>query len=65
MLWWFYLQAQVTLLGAQLNVVLKRNLHPRTFFGGPTTEADYRALESYANEATYHEREEVETHFRG
>lgn len=64
MLWWFYLQAQVTLLGAQLNVVLKRNLHPRTFFGGPTTEADYRALESYADEATYHEREEVETHFR-
>jgi YihY family inner membrane protein len=64
MLWWFYLQAQITLLGAQLNVVLKEHLHPRTFFGGPTTEADYRALESYADEATYHERHEVESHFR-
>ena len=64
MLWWFYLQAQVTLLGAQLNVVLKEHLHPRTFFGGPTTEADYRALEAYADEATYHEREEVEARFR-
>jgi len=64
MLWWFYLQAQITLLGAQLNVVLKEHLHPRTFFGGPSTEADYRALESYADEATYHERQEVESHFR-
>ncbi len=29
-LWWFYLQANVTMLGAQLNVVLKRHLHPRS-----------------------------------
>jgi YihY family inner membrane protein len=64
MLWWFYLQAQVTLLGAQLNVVLKERLHPRSLLGGPTTEADYRALEAYADQATYHERHEVESHFR-
>lgn len=28
-LWWFYLQAIVTMLGAQLNVVLKERLYPR------------------------------------
>ena len=64
-LWWFYLQAQVTLLGAQLNVVLKERLHPRSLFGGPSTEADYRALEAYAAEATYHESEEVRARFSG
>ena len=39
MLWWFYLQAQITLLGAQLNVVVKERLYPRSLFGGPSTEA--------------------------
>lgn len=28
-LWWFYLQSIITVLGAQLNVVLKERLHPR------------------------------------
>lgn len=64
MLWWFYLQAQVTLLGAQLNVVLKEGLHPRSLVGGPETEADERALEAYAEEATYHERHEVVSRVR-
>jgi membrane protein len=64
MLWWFYLQAQITLLGAQLNVVLKERLHPRSLFGGPETDADHRALEAYAEEETYHEREEVDARFR-
>ena len=63
-LWWFYLQAQITLLGAQLNVVLKERLHPRSLAGGPETEADRRALEAYAEERTYHEREEVDTRVR-
>ncbi len=65
MLWWFYLQAQVTLLGAQLNVVLKERLHPRSMFGEPETEADHRALEAYAEEATYHESEEVDAYIDG
>ncbi|HTP19440.1 MAG TPA: YihY/virulence factor BrkB family protein [Solirubrobacteraceae bacterium] len=29
-LWWFYLQAQVTLLGSELNVVLADKLYPRS-----------------------------------
>jgi membrane protein len=29
-LWWFYLQSMITLLGAQLNVVLKEHSYPRS-----------------------------------
>jgi hypothetical protein len=43
MLWWFYLQSIITLLGAQLNVVLTQRLHPRGLVEVPTTEAVYRA----------------------
>ncbi len=60
-LWWFYLQAVVTLLGAQLNVVLKERLHPRSLVNAPQTEADHRALQAYASERTYQPEEEVRT----
>jgi membrane protein len=61
-LWWFYLQAIVTLLGAQLNVVLKRRLYPRSLVDAPQTEADHRALQAYAAERTYQPEEEVRVH---
>lgn len=64
MLWWFYLQGQITLLGAQLNVVWKRHLWPRSLIGGPDTHADHRAYEQYAEERKYHDEEEVDTSFR-
>jgi membrane protein len=63
LLWWFYLQSIVTLLGAQLNVVLKERLHPRALTDAPGTEADHRAYEAYAEERTYHEDERVDTEF--
>jgi uncharacterized BrkB/YihY/UPF0761 family membrane protein len=50
MLWWFYLQAQLTLVGAQLNVVLHRDYYPRSWFGGPETEADRKLMHDYAKE---------------
>ena len=59
-LWWFYLQAVVTMLGAQLNVVLKERLYPRSLVNAPQTEADYRVLQVYAEERTYHPEETVE-----
>jgi YihY family inner membrane protein len=59
-LWWFYLQAQITLLGAQLNVVLGERLYPRSLLGGPETDADQRTLQHYANKATYYEEQEIE-----
>ncbi|MHB1837011.1 MAG: YihY/virulence factor BrkB family protein, partial [Solirubrobacteraceae bacterium] len=58
-LWWFYLQGIVTLLGAQLNAVLKDRLHPRSLVDAPQTEADYRALQAYAQERTYQPEETV------
>ncbi|MGH9088491.1 MAG: YihY/virulence factor BrkB family protein, partial [Acidimicrobiales bacterium] len=42
-LWWFYLQGMVTLLGAQLNVVLRRHLYPRRLTGNDTGGAEERA----------------------
>jgi YihY family inner membrane protein len=50
LLWWFYLQAQVTLVGAQLNVVLHRHYYPRSLFGGEETDADRQLMRDYANE---------------
>lgn len=62
-LWWFYLQSMITLLGAQLNVVLNERLHPRAMTGPPDTKADHRAYDAYAKERTYHEEEHVEADF--
>ena len=45
-LWWFYLQAMLTVLAAQLNVVLRDHLYPRSIVDAPQTDADRRALEA-------------------
>ena len=58
-LWWFYLQSIVTLLGAQLNVVLKERLYPRSLVDAPQTDADHRALQAYAQERAYQPQERV------
>jgi YihY family inner membrane protein len=58
-LWWFYIQSIITLLGAQLNVVLKHNFYPRSLANAPSTEADRRVLEAYAAERTYHPEQRV------
>jgi len=63
MLWWFYITSIVTLLGAQLNVVLKERLYPRGLVDAPDTEADHRLYDNYAKERTYHEDEQVHTSF--
>jgi uncharacterized BrkB/YihY/UPF0761 family membrane protein len=41
---WLYLSAQVTLYGAEVNVVRARRLWPRSILQPPLTEADQRAL---------------------
>jgi membrane protein len=63
MLWWFYITSIVTLLGAQLNVVLKERLYPRGLVDAPDTEADHRLYDNYAKERTYDENEQVHTSF--
>jgi YihY family inner membrane protein len=64
-LWWFYLQSIVTLLGAQLNVVLREHLYPRSLIDSPQTPADERALQAYAEERAYHPQEEVHAEVAG
>jgi membrane protein len=64
-LWWFYLQAQITLAGVQLNVVLAEGLYPRSLVGGPETDADHRVLQQYADKATYYEEQEIEVRLGG
>lgn len=64
-LWWFYLQSLITLLGAQLNVVLKDRLYPRALRNGPETEADHRVLQAYAGDRAYYPREKVLTKVGG
>jgi YihY family inner membrane protein len=59
-LWWFYLQSMITLLGAQLNVVLNERFYPRSLVDAPQTEADHRVLQAYAGERAYHPKEEIE-----
>lgn len=58
-LWWFYIQSLITLLGAQLNVVLKNDFYPRSLADAPSTAADRRVLEAYAAERTYHPAQRV------
>jgi uncharacterized BrkB/YihY/UPF0761 family membrane protein len=61
---WLYLGAQLTILAAEVNVVRKRRLWPRSFFSAPLLEADKRAMTSSAEvEERIHE-EDVEVSFR-
>jgi YihY family inner membrane protein len=62
---WFYLQAQVVLLAAEVNVVRQVKLWPRALTDSPSTEADYRAYEAYAEREQYQADEEVNTEFAG
>lgn len=41
---WLYLGAQLTIISAEINVVKKRRLFPRSFFSDPLLDADRRAL---------------------
>ncbi len=45
---WLYLQAQITLYAAELDVVRVRKLWPRALVPPPSTEADLRAYQLYA-----------------
>ena len=47
---WIYLGAQITLFAAEVNVVRKRRLWPRAIVQPPLTDADERALRSYAEQ---------------
>jgi YihY family inner membrane protein len=57
---WIYLGAQLTLFAAEVNVVRKRQLWPRAIVQPPLTNADERALKSYAKQEERRPEEEVD-----
>jgi membrane protein len=62
---WFYLQAQIVLLSAEVNVVRQYKLWPRALTDPPATEADFRAYEAYAERERYQKQEDVDTSYEG
>ena len=60
---WIYLGAQVTLLGAEMNVVRARNLWPRALDPDRLMEADERALRDHARVEERREEETVDVQF--
>jgi YihY family inner membrane protein len=56
---WIYLGAQMTLFAAEVNVVRKRRLWPRAIVQPPLTEADERALKSYAEQEARRPEEDI------
>jgi YihY family inner membrane protein len=56
---WIYLGAQMTLFAAEMNVVRKRRLWPRAIAQPPLTDADERALRSYAEQEARRPEEDI------
>lgn len=63
LLGWIYLGAQITLVGAELNVVLSERLWPRSLQGSRLTDADERALRRSARQEERREEETVTVAF--
>jgi membrane protein len=63
LLTWIYLGAQVTLLGAEMNVVRARRLWPRALDPDRLTPADERALRDHAKVEERREEETVQVQF--
>jgi membrane protein len=60
---WLYLGAQLMIFAAEINVVRKRRLWPRSFFSHPLLDADRRALTASAEVEERVEQESVEVSF--
>ncbi len=60
---WLHLGAQLTLYAAELNVVLQRELWPRSVIGAPTEPADQRALTDLAKVEERAQEETVDVSF--
>jgi len=60
---WLYLGAQLTLLAAEINVVLRYRLWPRSVTQPPLTEADKLTLERLAGMETRRPEEVISTSF--
>jgi YihY family inner membrane protein len=61
---WLYLAAQMTFYAAEINVVRRRRLWPRSVVQPPLTDADRRALTYYAKQEERRPDEEVDVRVR-
>ncbi len=61
---WLHLGAQVTLYAAEINVVLKRRLWPRSLFGPPEAPADQRTLRALAKVEERSDGERIDVEFK-
>ena len=62
---WLYLAAQLTIFGAEINVVKARRLWPRSFFADELLPSDERALRSSADVEERVPQEDVKVEFDG
>ncbi|MHB1539314.1 MAG: YihY/virulence factor BrkB family protein [Solirubrobacteraceae bacterium] len=62
---WLYLAAHLTLLAAELNVIVNRRLWPRSFFAPGLLDADKRALALGAGTEDRHDAERIDVSFAG
>jgi membrane protein len=60
---WLHLGAQLTLYAAELNVVLRRRLYPRSLLGPPEQPADQATYAALARVEERHDTEHVEVSF--
>jgi uncharacterized BrkB/YihY/UPF0761 family membrane protein len=61
---WLHLGAQMTLYAAEVNVVLKRGLWPRSLFGPPIAPADQETLRALAKVEERSEEQQVDVEFK-
>lgn len=52
---WFHIISRITLISAEVNVVLAGRLYPRSLFGDDLTDGDRRALHAFQRAAARHE----------
>ncbi|MGH2528280.1 MAG: YihY/virulence factor BrkB family protein [Actinomycetota bacterium] len=62
---WIFIGAQVTLLSAEVNVVRKRHLWPRSLVQPPFTDADVEALTRYAKQEGRRPEERIDVEVQG
>jgi uncharacterized BrkB/YihY/UPF0761 family membrane protein len=60
---WLHLGAQLTVYGAEINVVLARRLYPRSLFGAPDVPADQKTLTALAKVEERSDEQHVEVEF--
>lgn len=60
---WLHLGAQITLYAAELNVVLKHRLWPRSLLGPPEADADQRTLRAIAKVEERSPEQQVDVEF--